>query len=683
MDKSVQQTGIQNAQFGDHAQIEINQNINQTISGSPPPPPRRINPHNLRPRGVEANQFIGREAVLAQLHGQLEGGEQVAISTVTGMGGIGKTELALQYAWQQWQQEHYKGGVCWCAVADNGEPGTALTQFAYSYLGLAIPEDQLTSLPARVQWCWQHWPRHDPPTAASSSDTAPPTAEATVNPVLVVFDDVRHYEQVRALLPPQGDARFKVIITTRNETIARNFTALNLEVLTPEAARQLLAVFLPAACAQDPDTAAALVRWLGFLPLGIELVGRYGQYMKLDVATLLAELQAQPMGDAVGLQRSEEVAMTADRGIAAAFTLSWQELSPSSQLAGQLLSLFAEAPIPEAVALAVFAQDLSEPSVWQRWFPTFSQPFLPKPVHPTRDDLRHLVNLNLLQDVGQQQYQLHALLRSYCREKLEASAVAEAAKRLFCRLLVEKAQQVPQTVTLSDIATFDPLLPHWAIVATTLSPWLGNKNLLWPFEAQASLYQGQCLFTEAENWYRASVDLCKAQLGDRHPSTATSTNNLAGLYRSMGRYEEALPLHELALDIRKEQLGERHPSTATSYNNLALLYRSMGRYEEALPLYELALEIRKEQLGDRHPSTATSYNKLAQLYYSMGRYEEALPLYELALDIRKEQLGERHPSTASSYNNLALLYYSMGRYEAMKKPSPSINWHWTFSKKSN
>ena len=92
------------------------------------------------------------------------------------------------------------------------------------------------------------------------------------------------------------------------------------------------------------------------------------------------------------------------------------------------------------------------------------------------------------------------------------------------------------------------------------------------------------------------------------------------------KYNEAIPLAEQALAIRKEQLGDNHPSTATSLNNLAELYDSQGRYTEAEPLYVQALAIRKEQLGDNHADTANSLNNLAVFYHVQGRYTEAEPL---------------------------------------------------------
>ena len=89
-----------------------------------------------------------------------------------------------------------------------------------------------------------------------------------------------------------------------------------------------------------------------------------------------------------------------------------------------------------------------------------------------------------------------------------------------------------------------------------------------------------------------------------------------------GKYDEAVPLAEQVLAIRQKILGDNHPATSTSLNNLAGLYESQGRYSAAEPLYQQALAIRKKQLGNNHPDTATSLNDLALIYYFQGRYSE-------------------------------------------------------------
>jgi CHAT domain-containing protein len=115
---------------------------------------------------------------------------------------------------------------------------------------------------------------------------------------------------------------------------------------------------------------------------------------------------------------------------------------------------------------------------------------------------------------------------------------------------------------------------------------------------------------------------------------------LALLYYSQGRYSEAEPLYNRSLAIWKQQLGDNHPDTATSLNNLALLYYSQGRYSEAEPLYNRSLAIIKQQLGDNHPNTATSLNNLAALYQSQDDIPQAINYLSQALAVQEYNLSE-------------------------------------------
>ncbi|MFM6733085.1 MAG: CHAT domain-containing protein [Microcystis panniformis] len=135
------------------------------------------------------------------------------------------------------------------------------------------------------------------------------------------------------------------------------------------------------------------------------------------------------------------------------------------------------------------------------------------------------------------------------------------------------------------------------------------------------------------------------------------TQQVIQLYQQ-GKYNEAIPLAEQALAIYKQQLGDNHPDTAASLNNLAGLYYSQGRYSEAEPLYKQALAIKKQQLRDNHTATAISLNNLAELYRVQGRYSEAEPLYHRSLAIFKQQLGDKHPKAGTSLNNLSVFYQS-------------------------
>jgi CHAT domain-containing protein/Tfp pilus assembly protein PilF len=151
-------------------------------------------------------------------------------------------------------------------------------------------------------------------------------------------------------------------------------------------------------------------------------------------------------------------------------------------------------------------------------------------------------------------------------------------------------------------------------------------------------------------------------LGAEHPSTATSTNNLAFLHTSQGDYAKAEPLYLRALAIEEKVLGPVHPDTASSLSNLAELYRLQGAYAKAEPRSLRALAINEKVLGPDHPTTALSLNNLAGLYESQGAYAKAEPLFLRALVIREKVLGPDHPDTAQSLNNLAVLYESQGAY---------------------
>ncbi|MBE5229121.1 MAG: tetratricopeptide repeat protein [Microcystis aeruginosa PMC 728.11] len=574
------------------------------------------------------------------------------------MSGVGKSELALWYSWQEWHKKTYLGGILWLNVAES-DPGLSILTFAQIHLGLTfLPTEG--ELVERIRFCWHNWFKNE-------QDQA-----------LIIFDDVRRYEQIKDYLPPQGEKRFKVIITTRNEQIARNFNPIDLEVLSPDAAVELLAVFLPNAVVNNPEKARELVKWLGYLPLGIELVGRYGQYMSCELTELLEQLQAQKLKDE-SLQFPQNAFMTAQRGVAAAFELSWGELSESSRLAGEWLSLFAESRINEKLILSLFEERYPQPQplkrgAIERYFPTFSRWFgLSKSVSasidppdlpiPTRTDLRHLVNLNLLNDVDSQNYELHTLIRMYLRDKLEASAFKEQAKRAYCQVMARIAKDIKKyTLTLEDVANLEPDIEHIKVVAEELNQWLDNEDLVGSFVGLGRFYEAQGIYQQAVPYYEQCLTLSEQRLGKNHPDVATSLNNLAVLYSHQGKYPEAEPLLLRALAIREKQLGKEHPDVAYSLGGLAGLYRDQGKYAEAEPLYQRALGIREKQLGEEHPDVANSLNGLANLYCAQGKYTEAEPLYLRVLEIREKQLGEEHSEFAYSLCCLANLYRDQGKY---------------------
>jgi tetratricopeptide (TPR) repeat protein len=169
-------------------------------------------------------------------------------------------------------------------------------------------------------------------------------------------------------------------------------------------------------------------------------------------------------------------------------------------------------------------------------------------------------------------------------------------------------------------------------------------------------------YREAQALFEQVLTGHQKVLGEEHPRTAGSYNNLATTLNDLGRYAEAHKLNEKALAIRRKTLGDDHPDTAESYNGLGVDLEMLGQHSEARQLLERALAIRRTQLGEEHPQTGESYNNVAYTLSAQGRYAEAQQLFEKALAIDRKMKGEEHPDTALKYNNVAFTLGKQGRH---------------------
>ena len=527
-------------------------------------------PHNLPRSG--AKEFVGRETELSNLHLQLQESRSLAITAIRGMGGIGKTELALRYAYGQLAQNNYPGGICWLQAKEQNI-GTELVNFAVDALKLAVPTD--IDLPRQAQFCWRSWP-----------------AEGNV---LVVIDDVSGvndiaaYQAIQPYLPP-SEPRFRTLLTTRLQ-LGASIDEFEIKVLSPDASLALLESLMGTdRLNRELDEAQALCEWLGHLPLGLELVGRFLQRKRTwSLARLRERLEANRLEARALCQARPD--MTADHeSVAAAFELSWQDLDEPVRELAYRLCLFALAPIP-----------------WE-WLETWYEDIDADELEDWRDE--GLINRSLLTLVSDETVQLHQLIREFFRSKFEAWEGAADLKQTYCQGMVQIAQILPQAITRDQILAVTPAIPHLAEASTTWQPWLADNDLIWPFVGLARIYEGQGAYGQAEPWWQTCLEATRDRFGERHPDVAQSLNNLAALYNSQGRYDAAEPLCQEALTMRKALLGERHPDVAQSLNNLAVLYANQGQYQQAEPFLLQALELFIQLLGPEHPHTRSTQQSL-------------------------------------------------------------------------
>ncbi|MHC0062118.1 tetratricopeptide repeat protein [Nostoc sp. UIC 10890] len=642
----------------------------------------------------------------------LQRGNYVAIA---GMGGVGKTELATQYA-RRYQQDY--GGITWFNDRETNLAAEVLEFFQLQF-GLKIPQElggRLLNLKEQVAWCWSKYP--DSPL-----------------PILIVFDDVTDLDNLREVIP--NDNRFQVLITTRLRNLDPNFIQeIPLDVLSPQKepgkALELLKRLLgekDKRVENQPQAATAICESLEYLPLGIELVGGYlVRDPDTSLNIMFGRLQERKLAEAA-LQDRENLNST-QLGVKAAFALAWSELDPLAQQLGRFLSLFSPVQILWDLVIWVAtesqkaeeqgsrgaeeqgsrgageqrsrgaeeqgsrgAEEKNSPQTEVEDLDTFqgeenSPPCSPLPAPLplltwSEDELNaaknQLYGRNLLQLVEERAgcYKIHALVRWFLQEQLaDAGETKSVLETTFATAMIAKAKILPDSPTSKDIEFLKDVIFHLEDIGkrliaeikeateaqTFFTASVPNDQVLWIFVGIGRFYEGQGLYKLAEPWRKDCVNVCQALFAGDHPNVASSLNNLAGLYESQGRYSDAEPLYSDALAMRKRLFAGDHPNVATSLNNLAFLYYSQGRYSEAEPLYSDALAMTKRLFAGDHPNVASSLNNLAGLYDSQGRYSDAEPLYSDALAMTKRLFAGDHPDVASSLNNLAGLYDSQGRY---------------------
>jgi tetratricopeptide (TPR) repeat protein len=171
-------------------------------------------------------------------------------------------------------------------------------------------------------------------------------------------------------------------------------------------------------------------------------------------------------------------------------------------------------------------------------------------------------------------------------------------------------------------------------------------------------------YEAAEVMHRQTLAASEKVLGTEHPDTLLSKNNLALVLDKQGKYEAAEVMHRQTLAASEKVLGIEHPDTLMSKNNLAGVLDRQGKYEAAEVMHRETLRAREMVLWKEHPDTLTSINNLAVVLDRQGKYEAAEIMYRQMLAASENVLGKEHPSTLISMNNLAQVLVNQGKYEA-------------------
>ncbi|KAL5318896.1 hypothetical protein ACEPPN_013964 [Leptodophora sp. 'Broadleaf-Isolate-01'] len=617
--------------------------------------------------------FTGRGRQLAEVEVKLFAGGQTTKVAITGLGGIGKTQLVLEIVYRI--RDRYKDClVIWI-------PATNTESLHQAYLDVAR---QLKI------------PGSDEDRADAKKLVQGYLSKESAGRWLLVFDNA---DDVNMWITQSGPGSGRlidylprseqgcIVFTTRDRKTAVKLAHRNV-VAVPEldedVAVQLLQKCLinPDLVNNRPDT-TALLKELTYLPLAIIQAAAYineNGIAFVDYLSLLAE-QEEDVIDLLSEEFEDDGRYDNIKNpVATTWLISFEQIRHRDPLAADYLSFMACID-PKDIPQSLLPAGASRKKAVDAIGTLEAYSLIIKRAADLAVDLHRLVHLatrNWLQREDMiAQWTEMAIIRleevfpddDHQNRNIWRSYLAHTRYVLGSNIIdqcwenrIKLARKVGMCL-YSDGQYNEAEALDMQVMETSLQV-LGQEHpdTLTSMANLAATYRDQGRWKEAEELQATELEICSRVLGQEHPSTLTSMSNLALTYRNQGRLKEAEDLGVQVIETRKRVLGAKHPSTLTSIANLASTYQDQGRWTEAEELQATELEICSRVLGKEHPDTLTSMANLASTYGNQGRWKEAEDLEVQVMETRKRVLGAKHPDTLTSIANLASTYQDQGRW---------------------
>ena len=631
-----------------------------------PLPPQSILTH------ARNDDFTGREFSLRFLAQHLLPWESRSSSSppilaVTGMGGLGKTQLAVEFCYRYGR--FFPGGVYWMNFSEaENVAGEVAVVGSERGLGLYRETDNLRQADkiGRVLKAWQE-----------------PV------PRLLIFDNCEEVELLQKWLPVTGGC--SVLLTSRRADWARelNMAERQLPVLDADESISLLQNLVPQLAKED---AASIAEELGNLPLALHLSGSFlRRYRQITASQYLAQLRDKTLLEHPSLHgRGIDFSPTGhELDVARTFAINWDQLTAEDEIDAVALKLLSNAAqfapgesIPRNLLLSTVVND--ENDVMQMLL--------------AEDGLARLIALGFIRPNEATQVSLHRLVIAFVQsmspdvagvqtavaqtiwEHIQAQwghgavldqlavppahvkfiMAVELAKGTWpavhlahawgrhlmdigdfarSRIYLERALALCEKVYGVDQSETADIL----IDLGTLTWYSGSDQAAWPH-------------------YQRAYNIYEQLFGAVHFKTANSLTTLAILHSRTGEYEAAIDKYQRALDIYAQVMPPDDQIVGLTQHNLAEAYRRMGRYKLALSHSEESLRIRRKMWPDDHPRNLTSISSIGMIYFLMGDYQSAYEYFLKALRGRQERLGDHHHSTTLSLSNVGVALGFLGNY---------------------
>ena len=535
--------------------------------------------------------FTGREPIFAQIHRLLHAGKTAALSqppAISGLGGIGKTQTAVEYAYRYRDAYQF---VLW-VQANTSE--TLLSNFVALAGLLNLPEQNAQEQQLVVQ-APNHW-------------------FETHSGWLLIFDNADDLAMIQDYLP-QGN-QGHIVLTTRAQAMSGLARKIELDTLGPEEGAALLLrragiiahdALLDSTSTADRALAREIVHAMDGLPLALDQAGAYLEETQESLFNYLALYQQQR---AALLKRRGGLLPHHPDSVATTWSLAFEHVERENPAAIELMRL-----------CAFLAPDAIPEELIQE-----GAPHLGPVLHPVAADrsrlnaaLAALLKYSLIRrDATTHTLSIHRLVQAVILDEMDEETQyqwAERAVRAVNQVFPydEPAPWPRSQRYLPHALACEALVKQWDITLDEAAALLNNAG--WYLKAR-----GQ--YQEAEPLQQEALAIGEKQYGVNHPNTSYLLNNLAILYWNRDKYDEAEALYQRDLAITEKVLGPEHASTAQTLNNLATLYSERGKDDEAEPLYQRALAITEKVLGPEHPETVRVKENYSNLLQQIKRRQE-------------------------------------------------------------
>jgi tetratricopeptide (TPR) repeat protein len=572
--------------------------------------------------------FVGRQEEIQELEDLISAPDGPRKLAITGLGGVGKTQIALELAYRRRDREP-ECSTFWI-------PCTSYEAVEQGCMSIA----QLVGL-------------HDVD-PAEVKERLKTYFSQTNEKWILIFDNADEFEmwtKGSPIAPPLKDIipwseNGHVLFTSRNRQLALNLAGSNV-VSMPDVDQKtgkeiFQKLLMRKDLLQDDHVTNALLERLAFLPLAISQAAAYINQNDISLArymSLLGEQEASTI-ELLGKEFDDDGRYAEIQNpVATTWLVSFAQIHQVDKVASEYLSFMAcinPRDIPESILPA------------------------------TTSATRKVEALGLLKaysfvsaQVDDSVFSLHRLVHLATRNWLRKGESLES----WVQKAADQLDKIFPDSNHDDRQNWRDYLPHalYLIDSAEFQACQGSHDDL--LARIGSCLQSDGRYGEAEIVFQSVLELREGACGTEDPDTLVSVSQLGLVNARQGKYDQAEALHRRALQGREKVLGPEHPNTLVSVSQLGSVLARQGKYDKAQALHRRALQGYEKVLGPEHPNTLVSVSQLGSVLDDQGKYDEAEAMHRRALQGREKVLGPEHPDTFTSVSQLGSVLARQGRYD--------------------